>query len=114
MRREVGFQRFYTSLYDGMRLFYRRMFNEKVVDIKYVENILNQTESQSFSEETSMLKKVELEAVVRSKCVVWLTGLSSVWEFEEKWREDVPRLPGLKRRSGSRSGGKPGKAKRRR
>jgi len=84
------------------------MFNEKVVDIEYVENILNQAESQSFSEETSMLKKVELEAVV------WLTGLSSVWEFEEKWREDVPRLPGLKRRTGSRSGGKPGKAKRRR
>jgi len=109
MRREVGFQRFYTSLYDGMRLLYRRMFNEKVVDIEYVENILNQSESQSFSEETSMLK-----AVVRSKCVVWLTGLSSVWEFEEKWREDVPRLPGLKRRTGSISGGKPGKAKRRR
>ena len=62
MRREVGFQRFYTSLYDGMRLLYWRMFNEKVVDIKYVENILNQAESQSFSEETSMLKKVELEA----------------------------------------------------
>ena len=45
-----------------MRLLYWRMFNEKVVDIKYVENILNQAESQSFSEETSMLKKVELEA----------------------------------------------------
>ena len=45
--------------------------------------------------------------------MVWLTGLSSVWEFKEKWREDVPRLPSLKRRTGSRSGGKPGKAKRR-
>ena len=45
-----------------MRLLYWRMFNEKVVDIKYVEYILNQAESQSFSEETSMLKKVELEA----------------------------------------------------
>jgi len=31
-----------------------------------------------------------------------LTGLSSDWEFKErmKWREDVPRLPGLRRRTG--------------
>ena len=121
MRREVGFQWFYSSLYDGMRLIYRRNFDEKVTDIKYVENVLNQAVKLSFSEETSRLKMVELEAMVRRKSVTWLTGLFSDWEFEErmKWREDVLRLPGLKRRSGvkragSSPGGKPGRSKRRR
>ncbi len=43
----------------------------------------------------------------------WLAGLSSDWEFEEstKWKEDVPRLPGLRgwvgvKRSGSGAGKK--------
>ena len=84
MRREGGFQRFYSNLYDGMRLLYRRIFDEKVVNIEYVEKALNQAVSFSFSEESSMLKKIELEAIVRRKHVDWLTGLSSDWEFEER------------------------------
>ena len=74
---------------------------------------------QEISTMVSMLKKkADLEVMVRRKRVDWLAGLSSDWEFEEstKWKEDVPRLPGLRgwtgvKRSGSGAGGKPGKAK---
>ena len=122
MRIEVGFQRFYSSLYDGMRLLYRRIFDEKVMDIASVNTALDQAVGLSFTEESSMQKKkADLEVMVRRKRVDWLAGLSSDWEFEEstKWKEDVPRLPGLRgwtgvKRSGSGAGGKPGKAKRRR
>ena len=41
MRREIGFQRFYSSLYDAMRLLYRRMFDMKVTEIEVVNSVLN-------------------------------------------------------------------------
>ena len=57
--------------------------NEKVIDIEYVENVLNQAVSLSFFEETFMLKKVELEAMIRRKGMVWVTSLPTDWEFED-------------------------------
>jgi len=103
-----------------MRLMYRKIFNEEIVDIERVNLILTQAVKLSFSKESLRLKVVEHEAMVRRKRVTWLTGLSSDWEFEKRtlWRVDVARLPGVKRRtgvkrSGSGFGGKPGKSKRR-
>ena len=119
MRKEVGFQLSNSSI--CMRLLYWRIFNEKVIDIECVENVLNQAVSLSFSEEIFMSKKVELEAMIRRERMVWVTSSSSDWEFEERmmWREYIPGLTGLRgrtgvKRAGIRAGGKPGKTKRRR
>ncbi len=67
MRREVGFQRFYSSLYDGIRLLYRRIFDEKEMDKESVNTALNQAVGLSFTEESSMLRKADLEVMVRRK-----------------------------------------------
>ena len=119
MTRDVGFQRFYANLYDGMRLIHLRIFNEKITVVETIEKTLTQAVVHSLSEEKTGLEKAESEVEIRRKRVEWLTGLSSNWEFEErtKWREDAPELPGWKKRggvkrSGSVSRSKPNRAKR--
>ena len=95
MRRKVGFQRFYSSLYYAMRLLYQRMFDERLAKIEVNNSVLNQAVSSSLAEESSMLKRIELQVSIRKKRVEWLTGLSSNWEFEErtKWKEDINKMP---------------------
>ena len=119
MKREVGFQRFYRNLYDGMRLLHRRIFDKKIDVVEDVKNVLIQAVAYSFAEEKLGLEKVLAETEIRRKRVDWLSGLTSNWEFEErtKWREDAPALPGWKKRVGvkrsrSQSGSKPNRAKR--
>ena len=112
----MGFPRFYGGLYDGMRLCYQRMFNEKALVVEEVKKRLKLAVLHSLEEESKGLRKSEAETKVRRKRVAWLNKLSSDWEYEEltKWKGEVPALPAPKKRSGvkRKKNPQPGKIKR--
>jgi len=121
MTRDVGFQRFYCSIYDPMRLCYRRIFDEPISKIPAMDDALNKAVRNNLKDEESGLGKAMAEVLVREKRVSGLISLTKDWEFEERtrWRENVPVLAGWKHRSGrkrvgSQSGAKSGKVKKRR
>ena len=113
MEKDMGFQRFYRRLYNGMRLCYFRMFKEKVEEVK---KRLKSAVLLSLKEESESLRWSEAETNVRKKRVAWLNKLSSDWEYEErtKWKGEVPALPSPKKKSGikRKMNPRPGKLKR--
>ena len=119
MTRDVGFQKFYTNIYDLLRLCHLRLFDEKALVIAPVKETLNQAVVSTLGIEKTGLENPEAEVIVRWRRVGWLESLSQDGELKERsrWREDVPVVPGSKPRTGqkrsrSKSKAKPGKLKR--
>jgi len=115
MEKDVGFQRFYGGLYDGMRLCHMRILNEKAPVVEEVEKRLRQAVGNSLQEEMEGLMRSEEETRKMRKRVAWLNNLASDWEHEErtKWRDETPALNPLKKASGvkRKSSSRPGKLK---
>ena len=81
--KDIGFQRFYGGLYDGMRLYHLRILDEKAPVVEEVEKRLRMAVSNSLEEETEGLKKSEAETLVRRKRVAWLNNVVSRTEPEK-------------------------------
>ena len=119
MTEEEGFRRFYTNLYDLLRLCHLRIFDEKAPVIEAVEESLNKAVVLSLDAEKNGLKADEAQVLIRKRRVSWLEDLTKDWDLKERtrWREVVLGIPKTKLRSGekrsrSKSKIKPGKLKR--
>ena len=119
MTEDDGFQRFYTNLYDLLRLCYLRMFDEKAPTIAGVEDSLNKAVILNLEAEKIGLEAAEAQVLIRKRRVSWLENLTKDWELKERtrWREVVPGVAKTKSRSGmkrprSKLKMKPGKLKR--
>ena len=115
MQEDVGFRRFYTNLYDLLRLCHLRIFEEKALKIEAVDDALNKAVVLNLEAERMGLEVDEAQVLIRKKRVSWLEGLSTDWEPKERtrWRDVVPGVKtklrsGLKQ-SRSQSKVKPGK-----
>ena len=118
MAEEIGFRRFYTNLYDLLRLCHLRIFDEKAPKIEAVDDALNKAVVLNLEAERKGLEVDEAQVLIRKKRVSWLEGLSTDWELKKRtrWRDVVPGVKtklrsGLKR-SRSKSKIKPGKTER--
>ena len=118
MEEEVGFQKFYTNLYDLLRLCHLRIFNEMAPRLESVNDALNKAVVLNLEAERKCLEIDEAQVLIRKKRVNWLEGLSTDWELKERtrWRDFVPGVKTKSRsgqkRSRSKSKVKPGKTKR--
>ena len=102
MTEEEGFWRFYTNLYDLLRLSHLRLFDEKALVIEAVDDALNKAVVLSLDAEKNGLEADEAQVLIRKKRVSWLEGLTKDWELKERtrWRDVVPGVPKTKVRSG--------------
>ena len=121
MMRDTEFRMFYKTMYDSLRLTYRRIFDVIAPTIIKVELALNKSVLNSLGQEYRLLEKSEKETVIRKARFQWLTGLSEDWTFQEqaKWKEGLPELSTWqRRRSGQKRSyskvKKPGKNQRKR
>ena len=61
MTRDVGFQRFYCSIYDPKKLCYRRIFDEPITRIPTMDETLNKAVLRNLQDEESGLWKARAE-----------------------------------------------------
>ena len=104
MTRDVGFHKFYTNLYDLLRVCHLRLFEEKALVIVPVEETLYRAVISTLGIEKTELENAEAEVTVRRRRVDWLENLSQDWELKEwtRRREDVPVVPGSKPKTGQK------------
>ena len=102
MAEDDGFQRFYTNLYDLLRLCHLRMFDEKAPTIAAVEEALNKAVILNLNTEKVGLEAAEAQVLIRKRQVSWLESLTEDWELKERtrWREVLPGVAKTKPRSG--------------
>ncbi|MBZ5782069.1 hypothetical protein, partial [Klebsiella aerogenes] len=92
------FQFHYASLYDGMRLCYRRILDSEAPVVSRVEEQLNEGVVKSLEVELTGLQRIKDEADVRRRRVKYLQDLGQDWTFKERtrWVPEVPVLPSWK------------------
>ena len=102
MTEEERVRRFYTNLYDLLRLCHLRIFDEKAPVIEAVEDSLNKAVVLSLDAEKNGLEADEAQVLIRKRRVSWLEDLTKDWDLKERtrWREVVPGIPKTKLRSG--------------